>query len=99
MRVLSERKGVAYCGPRACVSSTESCICFVNLHIAGNSGVSIGVPSASNARLAFEYPKLVEAKDLLQAASHCNTRLTCANHKDRVICVDLLIISADVPNC
>src|SRR5271163_2000946 len=31
MRVLSERKGVAYCGPRGYVSSAESCICFCQL--------------------------------------------------------------------
>lgn len=70
----------------------------IAFHLPCNSRIAINPPGPSNSRLSFEYPKLVEAKLLLQLARHGNARSSGTDDDDWIVSVCIVLVAVHAAN-
>lgn len=65
-------------------------------YLPSNTWIPVDPPCSSNAGLSLEYTELIEAKLLLQLASHGNARSSGTDNDDRVVrvCIALVAVHA-----
>lgn len=69
-----------------------------DVHVTCNARIAVGIPRSSQAGLSLKDAELVEAQDLAQATSHCDARLSGADHGEGIVGVGSAIRIDDMAN-
>jgi hypothetical protein len=64
-----------------------------DIHIDGNTRISVNPPSTSDASLSIKNTELITAKNLLESAAHSDARLTGSYDNYRVIGIAIGIVA------